>query len=463
LTSWRAYDTTLRRQVRLDIHRPGGEPARRFLDTALAAGLVSHPALARVLDVVDEGEQAYVVSAWIDGTALTTLLADGPLDPDQATSLMGQLADGVAAAHQAGTSVGVLRPDHVLLTPSGTVALVRVPRPGPTPADDIRGMGALLYATLTARWPLDTGGVGLPPAPTTGGRLCTPRQIRAGIPSDLSMLAMRALYPDQPGGIVSASAFAEGLAGPVGRRPQTPDLLPFRPAPTPGSEAPGEYVESSRRISAARLAVPLAALLIVGLVAWLLVGIVSGGGKQSGKPASAASPPGNSAPRSSGGSPSKSPSQQSSTPKPVSIHSTGSFNPYNQPPGDDNAADVHLAADGNPSTSWMTDPYSGYPTFGNLKAGSGLIFDLGSAVSIKQVRISTPTPGISFQILGADSPSQQQKAMTVMGSKSKAGASTTVSISSTATHRYWVVWLTALAPNSGGQFQGGISEVRFLH
>lgn len=452
----------LRRQVRLDIHRPGGESARRFLDTALAAGLVSHPALARVLDVVDEGEQAYVVSAWIDGTPLTTLLADGPLDPDQASSLIGQLADGVAAAHQAGTSVGVLRPDHVLLTPSGTVALVRVPRPGPTPADDIRGLGALLYATLTARWPLDTGGVGLPPAPTTGGRLCTPRQLRAGIPSDLSMLAMRALYPDQPGGVVSAAVFAEGLAGPVARQ-QPPDLLPFREERPPGSEAPGEYVESRRRISAARLAVPLAAVLIVGLVAWLLVGIVSGGGKHSGKPASAASAPGNSGPRSSANSPSKSASQQATAPKPVPISSTAGFNPYNQPPGDDNAANVHLAADGNPSTSWMTDPYRGYAAFGNLKAGSGLIFDMGSAVSIRQVRISTPTPGISFQILGADSPSQQQKAMSVMGSKSKAGASTTVSISGTTPHRYWVLWLTSLAPNSGGEFQGGISEVRFLH
>lgn len=462
LTSWRAYDTTLRRQVRLDIHRPGGEAARRFLDTALAAGLVSHPALARVLDVVDEGEQAYVVSAWIDGTPLTTLLADGPLDPDQATSLIGQLADGVTAAHQVGTAVGVLRPDHVLLTPSGTVALVRVPRPGPTPADDIRGLGALLYAALTARWPLDTGGVGLPPAPTTGGRLCTPRQLRAGIPSDLSMLAMRALYPDQPGGVVSAGAFAEGLAVPVART-QSPDLLPFRPAPPPGAEPPGEYAEPRRRISAARLAVPLACVLVIGLVAWLMIGILSGNGKQHGKPASAASQPGNSGPRSSAGSPSKSASHKAGAPTPVPVRSAASFNPYNQPPGDDNAANVQLAADGNPSTSWMTDPYRGYPAFGNLKPGSGVIFDLGSAVSLRQVRISTPTPGISFQILGADSPSQQQKAMAVMGSTSKAGATTSVSISGSTPHRYWVVWLTALAPNSSGEFQGGISEVRFLH
>jgi len=466
LTSWRAYDTTLRRQVRLDVHRPGGEAARRFTDTALAAGVVTHPTLARVLDVVDEGEQAYVVSAWIEGAPLTTLLAEGPLDPDQAASIVGQLADGVGAAHAAGTTVGVLRPDHVLLTPSGTVTLVRVPRPGPTLIDDVRGLGALLYAALTARWPLDAGGAGLPPAPTTGGRLCTPRQLRAGIPGDLSMLAMRALYPDQPTGIPSAAAFAEALTVSTGRPAAAPDLLPFRPVGPGGPGGPGDPGDRDgpgRRWSAGRLAVPLAAMLAIGLVAWLLVGIFSGGGKPAGKPASAASPPGKSGPSSAGPSSSaNSPSHSSTTLRTIRPASVKSFNPFNNPPGDDNAADVGLADDGNPSTVWKTDPYRGYANFGNLKAGSGLVFDMGSAVSIRQVRISTPTSGLSLQVLAADSPSQQPSAMQIAGKKTKAGSSFTVSTSAGTAHRYWVVWLTGLAPTTDGQFQGAIGEVHFL-
>ncbi len=461
LTSWRAYDTTLRRQVRLDVHRPGGEAARRFLTTAYAAGAVTHPALARVLDVVDEGQQAYVVSAWIDGTPLTRLLSESPFEPDQAASIVGQLTDGVIAAHQAGTTVGVLRPDHLLLTPSGTVTLVRVPRPGPTPTDDVRGLGALLYAALTSRWPLDTGGAGLPPAPTTSGRLCTPRQLRAGIPADLSNLTMRALYPDQPGGISSATTFADAIRARTG---PPPDLLPFRGAGEPPE--PDDRPERTRR-SSTRLVVPLACLLVFGLMAWLVVSVVTGNGNHGSKPAAAGQSPKTSAsathPSRSSTSGHKAPAHEVSAPTAIKAASVNSFNPYNQPPGDDNASKVGLASDGNPATAWETDPYSRSPKFGNLKPGSGLIFDMGSAVTIRQIRISTPTPGISLQVLAADSPSEAQNSMTVVGSESHTGSSMTVSSASKTPHRYWVVWLTELAPTSSGQYQGGISEVRFLH
>jgi serine/threonine protein kinase len=460
LTSWRAYDTTLRRQVRLDVHRPGGSEARRFLDTAYAAGAVTHPALARVLDVVDEGDQAYIVSAWIDGTSLTTLLGESALDPDQATSLIGQLADGLVAAHRIGATVGVLRPDHLLITPGGAVTLARVTRPGPTPTDDVRGLGALLYAALTGRWPLDTGGAGLPPAPTASGRLCTPRQLRAGIPADLSTLTMRTLYPDHPGGISSAAAFADALSARSG--PPQSDLLPFRTSEPAPEEAPEP--REPRRKSPFRIAAPVAGALVIGLVAWLIVSVAAGNKHPGGRPAAAAPSP-HSASQSSGGAtqPSRPPTHTQAALQATKVNSALSFNPFGQPPGDDNAAKVGLASDGNPQTSWLTDPYMRSAKFGNLKPGTGIAFDLGSPVAIRQIRISTPTPGISLQVLGGDSASQQPSAMTVVGSKSQVGTSLTVSTTSKTPHRFWVVWLTQLVPTSSGQFQGGISEVRFLH
>jgi hypothetical protein len=459
LTAWRAYDTTLRRQVRLDVHRPGGTEAARFLDTAYAAGAVTHPALARVLDVVDEGDQAYVVSAWIEGTSMTTLLAESALDPDQAVSLIGQLADGVVAAHRTGSTVGVLRPDHLLVTHSGAVTLVRVTRPGPTPIDDVRGLGSLLYAALTGRWPLDTGGAGLPAAPTANGRLCTPRQLRAGIPSDLSVLTMRALYPDHPGGISSAADFADALAARSG--PLPPDLLPFRTA-EPADDLPPRQREPRR--NGTRMIAPLAGALVLGLVAWLVVSVVSGSKHPGGRPAAAApSPHQSSQSATAGGTTATKPSTPAKKPlQAVKAGSVASLNPFGHPPGDDNAAKVSLASDGNPGTSWLTDPYLRSAKFGNLKPGTGLLFDMGSAVAIRQIRISTPTPGISLQVLAADSPDQQPSAMTVIGSKSKVGTSVTVSTSSSTPHRYWVVWLTELAQTPQGEFQGGVSEVSFL-
>jgi len=45
-------------------------------------------------------------------------------------------------------------------------------------------LGALLYFALTGRWPGKATG-SLSPAPTEEGRLCSPRQVRAGVPRDL--------------------------------------------------------------------------------------------------------------------------------------------------------------------------------------------------------------------------------------------------------------------------------------
>src|SRR4051794_29023220 len=106
VTAWRAYDTLLHRQVRLDVHRPGGVAARDFLDSAPAAAIVPHPSPASVLDVEDEGEQAFVVSAWVEGTSLARIPDGGPLDADAAAALIAEVAAGVAAAHRAGTAVG---------------------------------------------------------------------------------------------------------------------------------------------------------------------------------------------------------------------------------------------------------------------------------------------------------------------------------------------------------------------
>ena len=59
---------------------------------------------------------------------------------------------------------------------------------------DARGLGALLYAALTARWPgADADEHRLEAAPRVGDRLCTPRQVRAAVPAAVNVLCRRAL------------------------------------------------------------------------------------------------------------------------------------------------------------------------------------------------------------------------------------------------------------------------------
>jgi hypothetical protein len=79
---------------------------------------------------------------------------------------------------------------------AGARALLLPTRPPTSPTDpaalDAAGIGAVLYAALTARWPLEAA-TALPAAPYVDGHLCSPRQVRAGVPADLDDIACRAL------------------------------------------------------------------------------------------------------------------------------------------------------------------------------------------------------------------------------------------------------------------------------
>ncbi len=440
VTAWRAHDTVLRRQVRLDVHRPGGPAAREFLDSALAAGIVTHPSLASVLDVVDDGDQAYVVSAWIVGTSLARLLDDGPLAADTAAALIAQAAAGVAAAHRAGTAIGGLHPAHVVITSSGTVTVVRAAAPRATASGDLTGLGALLYAALTARWPLTAGGGDLPPAPTSSGRLCAPRQLRAGVPTDLSTLAMRAMQPGGPGVVRSAEALATVLAA----RP-----APRWRKPRPFDDADGDLPGGRSRV--AGISGSLLGLVAVGMVAWLIGSVVA---------AAAAVPAGPGSEPAAAGAGAVRPVEVAQHRMPV--RSVSGYDPYYAPPGRENPLEAARADDGSPTTAWRTLQYRGNPAFGDLKPGSGLVFDLGRPTAVRSVRIQTPTPGIGLEVLAGNHPDGALSSYRMVAARHNAGATVTLHPATTGRSRYWVVWLTSLTPTSGGQYQGGLGEVTFL-
>ncbi|MBA2389626.1 MAG: murein biosynthesis integral membrane protein MurJ [Geodermatophilaceae bacterium] len=155
LSTWRARDTLLQRDVLLRIHAPGGPAARGFLDRALAAGVLSHPALAMVYDAVDEDRRAYVVGEWVEGASLAEKLRGGPLADLDARETIRRVAEGVAQAHELGLAVGGLVPERVILTATGSVTVVAIPAPAASRDADVRALGALLFATIAGFLPLD--------------------------------------------------------------------------------------------------------------------------------------------------------------------------------------------------------------------------------------------------------------------------------------------------------------------
>ncbi|HZB48985.1 MAG TPA: protein kinase family protein [Mycobacteriales bacterium] len=432
--AWRAWDNLLNRPVTLTIVRPGGPAAGGFLGHAHAVSTVVHPALARVYDAVDEGDRAYVVSEWVSGTPLTALLNDGALDAESAAGTVARVADGVAAAHAAGVAFGGVHPDHVVVTADGGVKLAQVVGDGRAgTGDDLRGLGALLYGALTAHWPLAaTGGAAaLRPATTSSGHLLSPRQVRAGVPEDLSTLAVRALDQGSPQGLRSAAAMAAVLTERAG--PAEDDFA-----------FPPDDRGKRRRPRWLGVAIPVVAgLSALAMIGWL-VGTALGGlpGADGG---------GNSA--------------EASTPT-VSATATAAALTVAKPaaaelhdPGGDGqeARDVELSWDGEPDTSWPTDRYKRKPVFGGLKTGMGIAYDFGEPVTLKQATIVTDRPGATVEIRAGDSAG----ATTVVGPSTALAPTSTIPIKASTPSRYYIVWMTALTPDGGGQYRGSLSEVTF--
>jgi hypothetical protein len=436
--AWRAWDDLLNRAVTLTVVRPGGPPAAGFLEHAHKVSAVAHPSLARVWDAVDEGDRAYVVSEWVTGTAFTALLRDGALDADSAAGTVARVADGVAAAHDAGVAFGGVHPDHVVVTGNGEVKLAQVVGDGRAQAgDDVRGLGALLYGALTAHWPLaPTGGAAtLRPATTSSGHLLSPRQVRAGVPEDLSSLAVRALDPGSPHGIRTAAAMAAVLADRAGPADDVFGLgAPDRP-----KRARPRWLGMALPVSAG--------LIVLALLGWV-VGTALGGLPGMDGDASATTP--------------TAPITASPTTVPLRVVKPVSAALYDPRGNKSETKGIDEATDGDPTTSWRTDRYKRNSAFGSIKPGMGIQYDFGSPTALQQITVTTDRPGIQVQIrAGTTADAGDPDSYAVVGDTVTMKASNTFKIKAGTSARYYVVWLTQLASDDNGGYWGSVSEVTF--
>jgi hypothetical protein len=136
------------------VSRDSGEPVAvkllgRLTDPAvprlfaMGEGLpraVGHPAVVdpiqtSVVDSASGRQIAYLVRPLVEGRSLALELATGPLNPERALRILGEILSALAAAHRAGVVHGDPKPSDVILTPEDKARLVdaAVPRE-PLPA-----------------------------------------------------------------------------------------------------------------------------------------------------------------------------------------------------------------------------------------------------------------------------------------------------------------------------------------
>ncbi|HYF44635.1 MAG TPA: serine/threonine-protein kinase, partial [Acidimicrobiales bacterium] len=119
-----ATDERLRRDVAVKLVRSvDGELARRLERESVILARLDHPNIVRIFDAdVHEG-MPFIVMEFVDGTALSRMLADGPFPPERVAEIGTDLAAALTHAHAQGITHRDIKPSNVLVEGSGRARL----------------------------------------------------------------------------------------------------------------------------------------------------------------------------------------------------------------------------------------------------------------------------------------------------------------------------------------------------
>ncbi|BBX67408.1 murein biosynthesis integral membrane protein MurJ [Mycolicibacterium psychrotolerans] len=457
LQFWQALDTALDRQVALTFVDPDGRlpdsEVQEILDRTQRLGRIDMPGVARVLDVIRLGEGGLVVSEWIRGGSLAEV-ADTSPSPIGGARAVQSLAAAAEAAHRSGVALAIDHPARIRVSIEGDVALAfPATLAAANPDDDIRGVGAALYALLINRWPLpETGEPGgltaadLDPA----GQAVEPRTVDRDIPFQISAAAARAVQEN--GGIRSASTMLNLLQQATAVADRTDHLAPVDEAVEQrGSEsqASADPEAANRRRKGLIIGLTVAAgvvIIAVVLLATVLSRIFGDVGNGLG-----GDELGLNAPSSSEQSPS---TDTGAVVKPVRAT-------VFSPEGEADAPDLAgLAIDGDPSTVWPTDTYSDPAPFPGFKNGVGLMLELPEPTTIGSVTINVNSTGTAVQIRSATSasPSSLDDTTALTQPATLKPGTNTIPVEGAAPTSDVLVWISTLG-QVDGQSRSDVSEV----
>jgi tRNA A-37 threonylcarbamoyl transferase component Bud32 len=129
---WKAYDTRLERTVavkELVSWRDGGEDLdirrERVRREALALAKVEHPAIVSVHDLIFEGQDPWIVMAYVRGRSLDLIIKDErPLDERRVAGIGLAALHGLMACHEQHVYHRDVKPANIVLSDNGVVHLV---------------------------------------------------------------------------------------------------------------------------------------------------------------------------------------------------------------------------------------------------------------------------------------------------------------------------------------------------
>lgn len=116
---YKAWQKNLGRMVALKMVLRGGharpEEMARFQAEAKAIALLEHPNIVPVHEAGIYEDQPYFSMRFIEGQTLATVLAQGPIKPRDAASLIAKITRAVHHAHERGVLHRDLKPSNVII------------------------------------------------------------------------------------------------------------------------------------------------------------------------------------------------------------------------------------------------------------------------------------------------------------------------------------------------------------
>ena len=454
---WRAMDQSLKRWVTLILLPTSDLRSVKLLQECQQAAVNDRRDVVSILDVVPDGkissgsdsnsQDRYVgiVTEWLDGETLDRLIVRrGEVLPvEQALRQLGIIANTLMHAHSLNVFHRRLRPHNVIFSQGQEVRLtgfgVDSALLGPDSMDgiaqDIKGVGQLLFVMITGMWPL--GSVdSLPAALSDGGSgLVLPSQVHGGVSSYIDRLYQRT----QDGTYTSMRQLLDALS--VGEVEES-ESLQSRVSRLTASSVTWSPPQSSQSTRVRTSVIAGLSVLVFGWIGWQL--LTSNFQRSEAPVAILASPlPSIAVPQATG-----------EVAKAVTVTS---YDPLGD--NEENEDQALLAIDSDNETAWTTASYNKSDMSG--KAGVGLLVDLGVEKEVYSVEIDFISAGHTAEIYVVNSTEPDFATELKFGDTNPNESSSEISSTDPVSGRYVLVWLTPDLPEAeSGEFQGGISEIK---
>ena len=454
---WRAMDQSLKRWVTLILLPTSDLRSVKLLQECQQAAVNDRRDVVSILDVVPDGkissgtdsnsQDRYVgiVTEWLDGETLDRLIVRrGEVLPvEQALRQLGIIANTLMHAHSLNVFHRRLRPHNVIfsqgqevrLTGFGVDSALLGPDSMDGVAQDIKGVGQLLFVMITGMWPL--GSVdSLPAALSDGGSgLVLPSQVHGGVSSYIDRLYQRT----QDGTYTSMRQLLDALS--VGEVEES-ESLQSRVSRLTASSVTWSPPESSQSSRVRTSVIAGLSVLVFGWIGWQLL---TSNFQRSEAPVAilASQLPSIAVPQATG-----------EVAKAVTVTS---YDPLGD--NEENADQALLAIDSDNETAWTTASYNKSDMSG--KAGVGLLVDLGVEKEVYSVEIDFISAGHTAEIYVVNSTEPDFATELKFGDTNPNESSSEISSTDPVSGRYVLVWLTPDLPEAeSGEFQGGISEIK---